>query len=673
MISKSGARRRASRYRNAGLSAAIWLVVCCGVTLDPLTAQESGGSAKSPPEHAKARKANQLAGESSPYLLQHAYNPVNWRPWNAESLAAAKRENKIIFLSIGYSSCHWCHVMERESFEDDEIAAYLNEHFICIKVDREERPDIDSIYMTSLQVYNQMTRNGRGGGWPLSMFLTPDAKPFVGGSYFPARDGDRGFGTGFLTLIRRVRDIWKNAPDRIQSDAELITRVLREELAGRVAADDTVPASGAPAQAALERLQKDFDPKYGGFRFQEDNPAVPKFPEASNLVFLLDQLEATPADQRDAHPAGKLLNVTLRSMQQGGIWDHVGGGFHRYSVDRFWRIPHFEKMLYDNGQLLSVYARAYELTGERPYREACLGVIEFVEREMTSPEGGFYSALDADSEGEEGKFYRWTLQEARAVLGPDHVWCDIYGLTGPPNFEEHWHAPQLQRGIDDEALTRRIAPKQLRKQLDDARAKLLAVRSKRVRPLTDTKILTAWNGLMIRGLADAGRILKEPEPIKLAVRAADFLLEKMPDASGRLRRSYSKDQARLNAYLDDYAMLIDGLLALHQATEEPRWLEEAQKLQAKQDELFWDEEHGGYFFTSQGHETLLVRSKNPIDGAIPSGSSIAVSNLLALAKATGDAALRAKADRVFQASATLLNRRPSAVIRLSSELARTQQ
>jgi len=624
------------------------------------SADAAGADATDAAPAGAPERTNRLVGETSPYLQMHAHNPVDWFPWGDEALAKARRENKPIFLSIGYSSCHWCHVMERESFLDEEIAAHLNEHFVCIKVDREERPDIDSIYMTSLQVYNRLSGSRRGGGWPLSMFLLPDGRPFFGGTYFPARDGDRGVPTGFLTLIRKIQEIWATSPEKIEADAQVVVRATKTELESRGPVA-TRPIDAGIVDATLTALREQFDPEYGGFGYSLTNPLQPKFPEPSNLQFLL---ATKGAEQRQK--AQEMLVVTLDRMARGGIRDHVGGGFHRYSVDRFWSIPHFEKMLYDNGQLASVYAAAYEATGNEEFRRVVEQLLAFVAREMTDEGGAFYAALDAETEGEEGKFYRWTKGEFDQLLDDNELSLlnEVYDLAGEPNFEGEYYVLELARPLAMTAEGLKTTADALDARLQPVRAKLLASRNQRPRPLTDTKILTAWNGLMIRGFADAGRILERPSHVDSAVRAADFILEKLRTDDGRLLRTYTDGDARLNAYLDDYAFLVDGLLALHRATGQTKWLAVADELTATQIEFFWDEQHGGFFFTADDHESLLARSRNLVDGARPSGNSVSVSNLVYLARELDRPDYLDKAGRTIESIAGLLQVAPAAAPRM---------
>ncbi|MGI9516944.1 MAG: thioredoxin domain-containing protein [Pirellulaceae bacterium] len=626
--------------------------------LTTTTTQETGEQ-PTPPGSQEEQHTNALVDETSPYLLMHAHNPVQWYPWGEEALTRARDENKLIFLSIGYSSCHWCHVMERESFMDEEIAAFLNENFVCIKVDREERPDIDTIYMTSLRVFNQMVGSQRGGGWPLTMFLTPEAKPFFGGTYFPARDGDRGAVTGFKTLAERIVAAWSANRDRVRRDADVLTNVTRRELSGR-RDRETTEIKATWIDDGLIELKDRFDPEHGGFGFAASNPNRPKFPEPANLLFLFDVLENDPENEE----VKNMLELTLDQMFQGGIYDHVGGGFHRYSVDRYWHIPHFEKMLYDNGQLLSIYARAYEVNPKEEYRQACEEIANWAMVEMLDPSGGFYSALDAESEGEEGKYYRWEKSELQTLLGDQFArYADVYRINESPNFESEYYAPQLTQSLEQLGQTSGQTAADVRSELRAMNDKLLSARNKRERPLTDIKILTGWNGLFIRGLADAGRLLEKPEYIEAATRAANFLLENSL-IDGRLRRTYTDGAARLNAYLDDYAFLIDGLIALHQATGDAQWLEKAAALQATQDELFLDEEVGGYFFTSSDHESLLARAKNPTDGAVPSGNSVSASNLLYLAEQLNKDDLKERARGVLKGTSNLLDEFPAIAPRL---------
>ena len=599
------------------------------------------------PQSSPGRK-NRLSKETSPYLLQHAENPVDWFPWGEEALAKAKRENKPIFLSIGYSSCHWCHVMEAESFTDKEIASYLNENFVCIKVDREERPDVDSIYMMSVNI---MTGSG---GWPLSVFLSPEGKPFFGGTYFPARDGDRGRGIGFLTIAKRVRDTWNGNRDAVEKSATQLTALVKSELEGAPPAADVAMPTEATLTEIQSALAQNFDPMYGGFGAQDPN--APKFPSTPNLAFLVDRVKRTQDPD-----ALKMLTTTLDRMAMGGMRDHLGGGFHRYSVDRFWHIPHFEKMLYDNGQLASVYAEAFALTQKDHYRDVLVEMMEFLSREMTADHGGFYSALDADSEHVEGKFYRWERAEWDKVLGRSDaaIFAEIYAEQGKPNFEDEFYVPQFESPFEDLAKKPSLATG-LNTVLAPMRERLLQARAARVRPMTDTKILTSWNGMMIRGLADTGRILNISEYVNQAAKAAEFLLNELRDDDGRLYRTFSVGEARLNAYVDDYANLVDGLIALHQATGADEWLDHADDVTQKQIELFLDHQNGAFFYTSSDHETLIARGKQFTDNARPSGNAISAQNLLYLAKHLDKPAYLKTAEATIKAAMPIVNRAPTA-------------
>ena len=602
----------------------------------------------------KHAHTNALAKESSPYLLMHAHNPVNWYPWSEEVLKKAKEEGKVIFLSVGYSSCHWCHVMERESFLDEEIAKYLNENFICIKVDREERPDVDQIYMESLNVYNQLTKNGQGGGWPLSMFLNSEGKPFFGGTYFPARDGDRGARLGFLSIVKRIKESWDGDRKAVDRTADQLTQITRSQLEGRPPLEE-MKLKGSWTKRAIKQLEQSFDPEYGGFGFVASSPSRPKFPEPSNLLLLQQWIRLQP-DGEAKENVKAMLAKTLNRMALGGMYDHLGGGFHRYSVDRFWAIPHFEKMLYDNGQLASVYADAYEQDPRPEYKRTVEGMLEFIKREMTAPDGGFYSALDAESEGVEGKFYRWEKENVREILGEDafELFAKTYRLDEAPNFEDEYYAPQLKSVLDTETHDN----------LDASRKKLFDVRSKRPRPLLDNKILTGWNGMMIRGFADAGRVFKNDDHIQVATRAADFALAKLTDTNGRLWRTHTDGESKLNAYLQDYACLIEGILAIHRATGDKKWIEAATKLQKKQNELFWDEKNGGYFYTSKDHETLIIRTKRAADGAQPSGASVSANNLIYLAEVTGDNTFKDQALKTVLSASGLISEFPTIAPRM---------
>jgi len=637
--------------------AIILFVALCG--------QISHGAAEDKPAH-----TNRLSKETSPYLLLHAHNPVDWYPWGPEALERAKREKKPIFLSIGYSSCYWCHVMERESFMNDEIAKKLNENFVCIKVDREERPDIDEIYMQALHAYLQLVGSKQGGGWPLSMFLTPDAKPLMGGTYFPPHD-KQGL-LGFSTVLDRVLEAWKADPAKWQKTGDALAGYVNESLKQqpilRVVKLDERLFGGA-----TDALAAQFDSEYGGFGFNPENPKQAKFPEPPNLRLLLETIrrgKSGKVDQARADASARMLALTLSKVAQGGIRDHVGGGFHRYSTDRFWQVPHFEKMLYDNGQLLRVYALACELDPRDEYRFAAEEIVEFANREMRDEGGAYYSALDAETDGKEGHFYVWDRKEVEEALTPDEfqLFASVYGLVGEPNFEGRY-IPLLKSPLAETARSRNLSEEELNAKLKPIRQKLLGVRNKRERPLTDTKILTGWNGLMIAGLAEAGRVLKKPEYTEAAAKAADFVLAKLQDDQGQLLRTYAGGEAKIPGYLDDYAFLIDGLIALHRATGDQKWLDAAAKLMDQQIALFADAETGGFFFTSSRHEELFARSKMQLDGVTPAGTSVSAANLLYLAEALKRPEHSERARGCLRSASPILDEHPAAAPQLAVALA----
>jgi uncharacterized protein YyaL (SSP411 family) len=609
-----------------------------------------------------SRFSNRLSRETSPYLLAHAHNPVDWYPWGPEALAKAKKEDKPIFLSIGYSSCHWCHVMEKQVFSDPEIARYMNENFVNIKVDREERPDLDDVYMTALQVYFQAMRSNQTGGWPLSIFLTPDGRPLGGGTYFPPND-DNGR-MGFPTLMKRVITAWKDSRKQLEENADILADGVRASLKTRVLPDPVTLEIGLVAPV-LKSLADTYDEQFGGFGFTSKSPDRPKFPVPSKLALL--QYEAK---RRNNDNAATMLYLTLDRMAAGGIYDHVGGGFHRYSTDRFWRVPHFEKMLYDNAQLIDVYAEAYHHSNQKHYQEVVEESIEFVFRELRDPKGGFYAALDADSEGVEGKFYVWTDAELAKVLTPEErATCNaVYGTGGEQNFEIG-HVLELKQSVDDAAKILKRPALQLEQQRRQIDKKLLAARQKRRRPTRDDKILVSWNGLMIRALAKAGVILQKPEYVQAAEKTADFILNEMRDNKGRLLHTYAAGKARLGAYLDDYAFFIEGLLALHLATNDEKWVVAARTLSDLQMELFWDEEGKACYFTSHDHEQLLARTKNPYDSVLPSGNSVSVRNLLRLATIGKQGTYRDRARETLELFAPLIQGSPSGLTNMSLALA----
>ena len=599
-------------------------------------------------EDGRPQYTNRLILEPSPYLLQHAHNPVNWYPWGDEAFARAKKENKPVFLSIGYSTCHWCHVMERESFEDSAIAEYLNRHYIAIKVDREQRPDVDGIYMTAVQMLT-----GRGG-WPMSVWLTPDRSPFYGGTYFPPRDGMRGQQTGLLTLLTRLQTVYHQEPNQVATVAKKLTRSIQAAAAPEASAE--YPTQTALTQAT-EHFTARFDTQYGGFG------QAPKFPRSVSLEFLLRYSRRTNDPQIQ-----DMVVQTLEAMATGGIYDQVGGGFHRYATDQKWRVPHFEKMLYDNALLAVAYLEGYQITGREDFARIAREVLEYLDREMSAPGGGFYSATDADSGGEEGTFFTWTLPELEQLLSQRQLQLirSHYGVTLRGNFEGT-NILHIARPLETVAKELDLSLDQAQRERQEVRAILYRARQQRRALHTDTKVLVAWNGLAISAFAKGAHILNVPDYATRATRAATFLLTQVK-RDGRLRRSALGTLVGGGAYLNDYACLIAGLLDLYEVTFELRWLQEAIALQALQDTHFWDSKNGGYFLTADDAEQLLAREKPAYDGAEPSGNAVAAHNLLRLAEWTLNADYRQRAQRCFKAFASELKQRPTSMPRLLSAL-----
>lgn len=586
-------------------------------------------------------RPNHLAGETSPYLLQHLFNPVDWYPWGDEALDRARREDKPIFLSIGYAACHWCHVMERESFEDEAVAAFLNEHFVSIKVDREERPDVDEIYMTAVHLLTGT------GGWPLSVFLTPDREPFFGGTYFPP---SATFGRpGFLDILARVADAWKRRRSDVALSAGRITEHLRRAVSDPGPRGAAAPPGRAEIALAAAHLASRFDPTWGGFG------SAPKFPPHGAIGLLLRE----HARSGETTPLSMAV-TTLDAMASGGIYDQFGGGFARYSTDDRWLVPHFEKMLYDQALLVPVYVDAWLLTGKRRYRRVVEETLDFVRREMTDPAGGFWSSLDADSEGREGIYYLWTPEEVDAALGPEDgpFLRRVYGIEEGGNFEGKSIPSLLGGSLEARAPEWGMAEEGLEARLAPLRSRLLAARARRVRPATDDKILTAWNGLMIGAFARAFQALGRAADGASAKAAAGFALREMRDG-GRWLAAYRAGKAHLPAYLDDHAFLARGLLDLYEASFERRWLDAAAAVARTMTAHFADGD-GGFFFTANDHPPLLARSRSAHDGALPAGSGVAAETLLRLAAHLGDREMRASAERTLQAMQPLTARNPSA-------------
>ena len=613
----------------------------------------SAGAADPPDKDKKPKHTNRLSKESSPYLLQHAHNPVDWYPWGPEAFAKAKKDGKLVFLSIGYSSCHWCHVMERETFQDEDVAKLLAKGFICIKVDREERPDVDHIYMTALSVMRQR------GGWPLSMFLTADGKPILGGTYWPRDDKeiDGEKIRGFKTIVTLVHDFQTKSPDEISAQADKLASATREALIGAARGNALIDLDRALVAAAIDPLKERLDPEYGGFGNPTRKFQGTKFPTPPTLELLLYQ-----STRDKGKELGDALYLTLDKMAHGGIYDQLGGGFHRYSTERTWTVPHFEKMLYDNAQLVELYSLAFKRTKNPVYQRIVRETIGFVDRELSAPEGGFFSALDADSEGEEGKFYVWTAKEIDTVLGEDaDFFKRVYGADGQPNFEEKFIILTLPKPLAEVAKKRKMTEAELEAKLAPMRQKLLTVRGKRPRPFLDTKILTAWNGQMIAAYALAGQAFGEPKYTARAAKAADFLLKNLRDKEGRLLRTYSGGSAKLLGYLDDYAFLIHGLLCLHEATGEQKWLDEAKTLADTMNRRFKDPNGGGFFYTADDHEKLFARAKDQYDGAQPSGNSAAARGLVRIWVKTGDERYKVLARKSLKAFAGPLKLEPGSL------------
>ena len=594
-----------------------------------------------------AKYTNRLIHETSPYLLQHAHNPVDWYAWGEEALSRAKKEDKPILLSIGYSACHWCHVMEKECFENEQIASIMNERFISIKVDREERPDLDEIYMNAAQL---MTG---GGGWPLNVFLTPALIPFHAGTYFPPED--RKGMPGFPKILAIVSDYYRNRKEEVQKINVQIQETLLHitSIVHSQEAMDTKPLA-----KAYEVLEGQFDPYYGGFG------GAPKFPSSLSLSFLMRYWKKAGSKK-----ALEMVEATLEKMANGGIFDHVGGGFHRYSVDDRWLIPHFEKMLYDNALLSRTYAEAYQATGKERYRSVAEGILDYILREMRSPEGGFCSAEDADSEGEEGKFYVWTRDQIKEVLGKEQgtPFCAYYGVDQQGNFEGRSSTLNIASSLEKIAGLYGMTVQVLEKMLEEGRKKLLTEREKRVRPHRDEKILTSWNGLMISGFTDGFRITGNGRYLDGAKEAARFILEKMVK-DGHVMRVFNKGQCRVKGYSEDYAFFIQALIDLYETTFDILWLKKAVDLNQEMIRQFWDETEGGFFFTGKENETLIARSKNPYDNVLPSSNSVALFNLVRLGYLTGEETLKQKAEQVLHLFYGLLSEHPSGFAHMLSGL-----
>ncbi|OQX26322.1 MAG: thioredoxin domain-containing protein [Desulfobacteraceae bacterium IS3] len=588
---------------------------------------------------------NRLIREKSPYLLQHAHNPVDWYTWGDEAFAKARAENKPVFLSVGYATCHWCHVMEKESFEDSEAAGYLNDIFVCIKVDREERPDIDAVYMAVCHLMN------RTGGWPLTVLMTPDKKPFFAATYLPKTSR---FGRmGLIELCQGVKKLWTSQKDNILNSAKRIADALQDSFAFSAA---EVPGCSVSDQA-YSQLEQAFDDRFGGF------DAAPKFPTPHRLLFLLRYFHLSGKPQ-----ALNMIKKTLTAMRLGGIWDHVGFGFHRYSTDKQWLLPHFEKMLYDQALLAMSYLEAFQITQEPFFAKTAGDIFTYLMRDMTSEQGGFFTAEDADSEGEEGKFYVWTLEAFREILGEEsQLFEKIFNLTQDGNFSEEASQKKsganilhLDMSLSQQAEKQGLEQAELAARWENARKKLFESRESRIHPLKDDKVLTDWNGLMIAALSMGARILDKPEYTTAAQKAARFLLTEMKDSSGGLLHRFREGEAAIPATANDYAFLIRGLLELYRSLFDPGDLEQAICLQEQMLAKYWDEKNGGFFLTAAEHHELPARPKEIYDGALPSANSVSLLNLLHLSRLTGNMKWENRAFELARAFSGTVSSYPSA-------------
>jgi uncharacterized protein YyaL (SSP411 family) len=589
---------------------------------------------------------NKLINEKSPYLLQHAHNPVDWHPWSEETFDRARAENKPVFLSIGYATCHWCHVMEKESFEDEEAAGYLNDTFICIKVDREERPDIDAVYMAACQMLTG------SGGWPLNLFITPDKKPFFAATYLPKNSR---FGrAGLIELCRQVKNLWETDPGKVNNSADGIALSLDKAF--------SFSSADEPGEAVMDQAydqsRRTYDARLGGFE-----PA-PKFPMPHRLLFLLRYYH------HGDHPhALEMVEKTLTVMRLGGIWDHVGFGFHRYATDTHWLLPHFEKMLYDQALIAIAYMETYQITKNPFYAQTAEEIFTYVLRDMTSNEGGFYSAEDADSEGEEGKFYVWETPEFSQVVNNDDnlMWERIFRLSPEGNFKDEASGQKtganilhLTAPLESWADNYNLPPEEFKRRWEDTRTKLFQIREQRIHPVKDDKILTDWNGLMIAALAMGGRVLQRPDYADAASKAATFILSKMRDESGQLFHRFREGELAIEAQASDYAFLIYGLISLYQTTFDLTYAEEAVALQKQMTAKCWDKDHGGFFSTPEENDELPVRPKELYDGAIPSANSVSLFNLLCLSRLTGNPQWEETAQALVKAFSGTLQAQPAA-------------